>query len=207
MGKYEIPTLNYKYDELEPYIDEKTMEIHHSEIHYAYANGINETLEHINALQHKNYITSILSDLTLIPENVRKEINFFGGGFDNHRLFWESIKPHGGGEPGGNLADEIKIYFNSFKEFKEKFSNECMSIQGSGWSWLVYNQTYSRLEIKAMPDQTSPWTLRLIPLLGLDLWEHAYYWKYQDNREEYVKAWWNIINWPEIEERFSRVSS
>jgi len=207
MGKYEIPPLNYKYDALEPYIDRRTMEIHHSKIHYAYANGINKTLERINALQHKNYITSILSDLNLIPENVRKEINFFGGGFDNHRLFWESIKPQGGGEPGGNLADEIKIYFNSFKEFKERFSNASVSIQGSGWSWLVYNQTYSRLEIKTMPDQTSPWTLRLIPLLGLDLWEHAYYLKYQNNREEYVKAWWNIINWTEIEERFLRISS
>lgn len=207
MGKYEVPPLNYKYDALEPYIDAKTMEIHHTKHHQAYANGLNVVLESINALTHKNYITSILSDLTTVPEHARSTINFHGGGFDSHRLFWESMTPNGGGEPGGRLGDEIKIYFGSFKEFKEKFSQGSLSIQGSGWGWLVYNQTYSRLEFKAMSDQTSPWTLRLIPLLGLDVWEHAYYLKYQNRRADYVEAWWNIINWPEIEERFLRVAT
>ena len=207
MGKYEVPQLNYKYDALEPYIDAKTMEIHHTKHHQAYANGLNVALESINALTHKNYITSILSDLTTVPEHVRNTINFHGGGFDNHRLFWESMTPNGGGEPGGRLGDEIKIYFGSFKEFKEKFSQGSLSIQGSGWGWLVYNQTYARLEFKAMPDQTSPWTLLLIPLLGLDVWEHAYYLKYQNRRADYIEAWWNVVNWPEIEERFLRVTT
>jgi len=206
MGKYEVPPLNYKYDSLEPYIDAKTMEIHHTKTHQAYADGLNTALESINALTHKNYITSVLSDLTTVPEDVRNAINFHGGGFDNHRLFWESMKQNGGGEPGGRLADEIKIYFGSFKEFKEKFSQGSLSIQGSGWGWLVYNQTYSRLEFKAMPDQTSPWTLRLIPILGLDVWEHAYYLKYQNRRADYIEAWWNVVNWNEIEERFLRVA-
>ena len=205
MGKYEVPPLNYKYDSLEPYIDAKTMEIHHTKHHQAYADGLNTALESINALTHKNYITSVLSDLTTVPEDVRNAINFHGGGFDNHRLFWESMKQNGGGEPGGRLADEIKIYFGSFKEFKEKFSQGSLSIQGSGWGWLVYNQTYSRLEFKAMSDQTSPWTLRLIPILGLDVWEHAYYLKYQNRRADYIEAWWNVVNWNEIEERFLRV--
>ena len=207
MGRYEVPPLNYKYDSLEPYIDAKTMEIHHTKHHQTYANGLNEALERINALTHKNYITSILSDLTIVPEHVRNAINFHGGGFDNHRLFWESMKPNGGGEPGGKLADEIKIYFGNFKEFQEKFSQASLSIQGSGWGWLVYNRTYSRLEFKAMPDQTSPWTFRLIPLLGLDVWEHAYYLKYQNRRADYIEAWWNVVNWTEIEERFLRVTT
>jgi Fe-Mn family superoxide dismutase len=207
MGRYEVPPLNYKYDSLEPYIDAKTMEIHHTKHHQTYANGLNEALERINALTHKNYITSILSDLTIVPEHVRNAINFHGGGFDNHRLFWESMKPNGGGEPGGKLADEIKIYFGNFKQFKEKFSQASLSIQGSGWGWLVYNRTYSRLEFKAMPDQTSPWTFRLIPLLGLDVWEHAYYLKYQNRRADYIEAWWNVVNWTEIEERFLRVTT
>ena len=207
MGKYEIPSLSYNYDALEPYIDAKTMEIHHTKHHQAYANGLNAALESINALTHKNYITAILSDLASVPEHVQSAINFHGGGFDNHRLFWESMKPNGGDEPGGRLGDEIKIYFGSFKEFKETFSQGSLALQGSGWGWLVYNQTYSRLEFKAMRDQTSPWTLRLIPLLGLDVWEHAYYLKYQNRRADYIKAWWNVVNWTEIEERFSRVAT
>lgn len=206
MGKYVVSPLHYSYDALEPYIDAKTMEIHHTKHHQAYANGLNAALESINALTHQNYIVSVLSDLNTIPENVRSAINFHGGGFENHRLFWESMKPNGGGEPGGRLADEIGIYFGSFEKFKEEFTKGTVSIQGSGWGWLVYNQTYSRLEFRAMPDQTSPWTQRLIPLLGLDVWEHAYYLKYQNRRSDYVEAWWNVVNWNEVEERFSRIA-
>lgn len=202
-----VSPLHYSYDALEPYIDAKTMEIHHTKHHQAYADGLNTTLESINALTHQNYIVSVLSDLTTVPENIRSAINFHGGGFENHRLFWESMKPNGGGEPGGRLADEIGIYFGSFEKFKEEFTKGTVSIQGSGWGWLVYNQTYSRLEFRTMPDQTSPWTQRLIPLLGLDVWEHAYYLKYQNRRADYVEAWWNVVNWNEVEERFARVST
>jgi len=141
MGKYVVSPLPYSYDALEPHIDAKTMEIHHTKHHQAYADGLNTALQSINALTHKSYIVGILSDLSSVPENIRNAINFYGGGFENHRLFWESMKPNGGGEPGGRLADEIKIYFDSFREFKEKFSTGAAAIQGSGWGWLVYNQS------------------------------------------------------------------
>lgn len=207
MGKYVVPPLPYSYDSLEPHIDAKTMEIHYTKHHQAYADGLNAALESINASTHKNYIIGILSDLSSVPENIRNAINFYGGGFENHRLFWESMKPNGGGEPGGRLADEIKIYFGSFKEFKEKFSAGTASIQGSGWGWLVYNQTFSRVEFRITENQTSPYTQSAIPLLGLDVWEHAYYLKYQNRRADYIQAWWNLVNWTEVEERFLRVAT
>jgi len=207
MGKYLVPPLPYSYDALEPHIDAKTMEIHHTKHHQAYADGLNTALQSINALTHKSYIVEILSDLSSVPENIRNAINFYGGGFENHRLFWESMKPKGGGEPGGRLADEIKIYFGSFREFKEKFSAGTAVIQGSGWGWLVYNQTFSRVEFRTTENQTSPYTQGAIPLLGLDVWEHAYYLKYQNRRSDYIQAWWNLVNWTEIEERFLRVTS
>ena len=207
MGKYLVPPLPYSYDALEPHIDAKTMEIHYTKHHQAYADGLNTALQSINALTHKSYIVEILSDLGSVPENIRNAINFYGGGFENHRLFWESMKPKGGGEPGGRLADEIKIYFGSFREFKEKFSTGTAAIQGSGWGWLVYNKTFSRVEFRTTENQTSPYTQRAIPLLGLDVWEHAYYLKYQNRRADYIQAWWNLVNWTEIEERFLRVAS
>ncbi|MDE1763116.1 MAG: superoxide dismutase [Thaumarchaeota archaeon] len=207
MVKYELTPLPYSYDALEPYIDEVTMRVHHTKHHQAYADGLNDALAKINALSHKNYIVGILSDMTSVPEDARNAINFHGGGYENHRMFWESMKPKGGGNPSGRLADEISVYFGSFDEFKKKFSEGTVAMQGSGWGWLVYNQTYSRLEFMTTENQTSPWTLRRIPLLGLDVWEHAYYLKYQDSRASYVQAWWNVVNWPEVEERFLRVSS
>ena len=206
MGKYEIPPLPYGYDALEPHIDGMTMRVHHQIHHQSYADGLNAALAKINALSHKNYIVGILADLSAVPEPARDAINFFGGGYENHRMFWESMKPNGGGRPGGRLADEIGVYFGGFEDFRKKFSEETSAIQGSGWGWLVYNQTFSRLEFMTTPDHTSPWTMRKIPLLGLDVWEHAYYLKYQDRRAAYVEAWWNIVNWQEVEERFLRVA-
>ena len=206
MGRYELPPLPYSYDALEPYIDESTMRLHHQKHHQSYTDGLNNALAAINALSHKNYITAILSDLTVVPQEARDAINFYGGGYENHRIFWESMKPGGGGRPKGRLADEISVYFESFEKFKEKFTGGTVSIQGSGWGWLAYNQTYARLEFVTTENQTSPWTRRLVPLLGLDVWEHAYYLKYQNQRAAYVQAWWNVVNWPEVEERFIRVA-
>lgn len=206
MGRYELPPLPYSYDALEPYIDEATMRLHHQKHHQSYTDGLNNALAAINALSHKNYITAILSDLTVVPQEARDAINFYGGGYENHRIFWESMKPGGGGRPKGRLADEISVYFESFDKFKERFSDGTISIHGSGWGWLVYNQTYARLEFVTTENQTSPWTRRLVPLLGLDVWEHAYYLKYQNQRTAYVQAWWNVVNWPEVEERFIRVA-
>jgi Fe-Mn family superoxide dismutase len=206
MVKYQIPRLSYGYDELEPFIDAQTMEIHHQKHNQSYVDGLNNTLEEISGSFHPQYITSILSDSQSIPENFRNKINFFGGGFENHRLFWEIMNPQGGGNPGGKLADSIDVYFDNFDNFKKLFSAASLSIEGSGWCWLVFNQTFNRTEIITTKNQDSPWTLNKIPLLGLDLWEHAYYLKYQNRRNEYVSSWWNVVNWDYVGNRFSELS-
>jgi len=206
MVKYQIPRLSYGYDELEPFIDAQTMEIHHKKHHQSYVDGLNKTLEEISGSFHPQYITSILSDLQSIPENFRNKINFFGGGFENHRLFWETMNPQGGGNPGGKLANSIDVYFDNFENFKKLFLAASLSIEGSGWCWLVFNQTFNRIEIITTKNQDSPWTLNKIPLLGLDLWEHAYYLKYKNRRNEYVSSWWNVVNWDYVGNRFSELS-
>jgi Fe-Mn family superoxide dismutase len=206
MVKYQLPRLSYGYDELEPYIDSKTMETHHQKHHQSYVDGLNKTLEEIGGSFHPQYITSVLSDLQSIPENSRNKINFFGGGFENHRLFWEIMHPDGGGIPGGKLADSIDVYFDNFENFKTKFSAASLSIEGSGWCWLVFNRTFNRIEIITTKNQDSPWILNKIPLLGLDVWEHAYYLKYQNRRDEYISSWWNVVNWNYVRNRFSELS-
>jgi len=205
MVKYQLPRLSYGYDELEPFIDTQTMEIHHQKHHQSYVDGLNNTLEEIAGSFHPQYITSILSDLQSIPENSRNKMNFFGGGFENHRLFWDIMNPNGGGSPGGKLADSIDVYFNNFEKFKTKFSDSSLSIEGSGWCWLVFNQTFNKIEIITTKNQDSPWILNKIPLLGLDIWEHAYYLKYQNRRKEYITSWWNVINWDYVGNRFSEL--
>jgi Fe-Mn family superoxide dismutase len=206
MVQYQLPKLSYGYDELEPFIDAQTMEIHHQKHHQSYVDGLNKTLEEIAGSFHPQYISSILSDLKSIPENSRNKISFFGGGFENHRLFWEIINPNGGGIPGGELADSIDVYFENFEKFKKIFSVTSLSIEGSGWCWLVFNQTFNRIEIITTKNQDSPWSLNKIPLLGLDLWEHAYYLKYQNRRDDYISSWWNVVNWDYIANRFSELS-
>jgi len=206
MVQYQLPKLSYGYDELEPFIDAQTMEIHHQKHHQSYTNGLNKTLEEIAGSFHPQYITSILSDLKSIPENSRNKISFFGGGFENHRLFWEIMNPNGGGIPGGELANSIDVYFENFEKFKKIFSVTSLSIEGSGWCWLVFNQTFNRIEIITTKNQDSPWSLNKIPLLGLDLWEHAYYLKYQNRRADYISSWWNVVNWDYISNRFSELS-
>ena len=205
MVQYQLPRIPYGYDELEPFIDTKTMEIHHQKHHQSYVEGLNKSLEEIDGSFHPQYITSILSDLKSIPEHSRTKINFFGGGFENHRLFWETLNPNGGGSPGGKLADSIDVYFDNFEKFKTTFSSISLSIEGSGWCWLVFNQTFNKIEIVSMKNQDSPWIINKIPLLGLDLWEHAYYLKYQNKRDDYVLSWWNVINWDYVENRFSEL--
>ena len=175
MVRYELPRLPYDYDELEPFLDSQTMKIHHQKHHQAYVDGLNKSLEQIGSASHPQYITSILSDLKSIPESGRDSINFFGGGFENHRLFWETMISNGDDSPGGSLEDSIDVYFDSFSNFKKVFSDKAISIQGSGWCWLVFNHTYHKIEIITTQNQTSPWTLQKPPLLGLDMWEHAYY--------------------------------
>ncbi len=204
MAQYELPKLPYAYDALEPHIDAKTMEIHHTKHHQTYTTKLNDALGKCSSdIQNKDII-DILGDLSQVPDDLKKAINFNGGGFDNHRLFWNNMKPNGGGEPGGSVADAINASFGSFADFKEKFSSTTTVIQGSGWGWLVYNPSSSKVEYVAMSNQDSPRTKGLVPLLGLDVWEHAYYLKYQNKRPDYVAAWWNVVNWDEVDNRLSK---
>ena len=204
MAKYELPKLPYAYDALEPHIDAKTMEIHHTKHHQAYTDKMNAALEKCSSDVQQKDITEILANLSQVPDDQRGAINFNGGGYDNHKLFWNNMKTNGGGEPGGTVADEIKKSFGSFATFKEQFSSQTAAIQGSGWGWLVYNPKSHKVEYKSMPNQTSPRTEGLVPLLGLDVWEHAYYLKYQNKRPDYVAAWWNVVNWEEVDKRLSK---
>lgn len=205
MVHYELPRLPFDYDELEPYIDEQTMRIHHLE-HQSYVDGLNATLEQICASSPLQYITSILSDLNSIPEPARSLVGFFGGSFESHKMFWETLTPESDGSPGGKLADALEIYFGGFEDFKKIFSFHAAAIQGSGWCWLVFNQTYDKIEVITTANHDSPWAVRKIPLLGLDLWEHAYYLQYQNKRTDYVKSWWNLVNWSYVEGKFSELA-
>ena len=204
MGKYTLPEIPYAYDALEPHIDAQTMEIHHTKHHQKYTDGMNGALEKLSPELQEKDNEDILSNNNQVPDDVKGAINFNGGGYDNHKLFWNSMKQNGGGEPTGAIADAINDSFGSFAEFKELFSSKTAPIQGSGWGWLVYNPNSSKVEYKAMSNQTSPRTEGLVPLLGLDVWEHAYYLKYQNKRPDYIAAWWNVINWDEVNDRFSK---
>jgi superoxide dismutase, Fe-Mn family len=207
MKKYELPPVPYPYDALEPHIDARTMEIHHTKHHQAYTDKLNAALEKCpQEIQDKD-IVQILSNLKQIPADQLSAINFNGGGFDNHRIFWNNMKPNGGGEPAGSIASAINSSFGSFSDFKEKFSSTTALIQGSGWGWLAYNPSSKKVEYKSMPNQTSPRTEGLIPLLGCDVWEHAYYLKYQNRRPDYISAWWNVINWDDVTKRFDEAKN
>ncbi|WOV93096.1 MAG: superoxide dismutase [Candidatus Nitrosoabyssus spongiisocia] len=200
--KYTLPDMPYAYDALEPHIDAQTMEIHHTKHHQTYTDKLNAALEKCSDVQGD--IVEILGNLNSVPAEQRGAINFNGGGFDNHRLFWNSMKPNGGGKPGGAIADAINSSFGDFTSFKEKFSSTTTVIQGSGWGWLIFNPSSKKVEYKSMPNQTSPRTEGLIPLLGCDVWEHAYYLKYQNKRPVYIESWWNTINWDEVNTRLSQ---
>lgn len=206
MVRYELPKLPYAYDELEPHIDEKTMRIHHQKHHQTYVDGLNSALESVGSASHPQYISSILSDLKSVPESAQSAVNFFGGGFENHKLFWETMTPNADMSPGGKLEDAIDVYYDSFDNFKKIFSEHAISIQGSGWCWLVFNQTYNKIEILTTSNQDSPWTVHKMPLLALDVWEHAYYLKYQNRRSDYVQSWWNVVNWDYVGNRYSELT-
>ena len=205
MTKYELPNLQYSYDSLEPYIDARTMEIHHTKHHQTYTTKLNDALEKCSEDIKNKDIIEILSNLEQVPIDLKSAINFNGGGFDNHRIFWNNLSPNNKGEIGGSIADAVNDSFGDFDTFKQKFSSSTTLIQGSGWGWLVYNPATNKVEYKAMSNQTSPRTEGLEPLLGCDVWEHAYYLKYQNKRPDYISAWWNIINWDNVNERYNAV--
>ena len=203
MGKYTLPEMPYAYDALEPHIDAKTMEIHHTKHHQTYTDKLNAALEKCSSEVQNKDIEELLGDLNQVPEDQRGAINFNGGGYDNHKLFWTSMKPNGGGEPGGAIADAINDSFESFSSLKETFSSKTATIQGSGWGWLVFNPSSGKVEYKSMPNQDSPRKEGLVPLLGCDVWEHAYYLHYQNKRPDYIEAFFNVIDWNEVSKRYS----
>ena len=200
---HNIPTLSYSYDALEPHIDAKTMEIHHTKHHQTYVTGLNTALEKLSSDLQQKDVEDLLSNLNDVPEAAKADIIFHGGGHYNHSIFWNTIGPNGGGEPGGDLADSINSSFGNYASFKEQFTTAATKLRGSGWTWLTYNPSGS-LEIKSMTNQTSPIVDGAIPLLGIDVWEHAYYLKYQNRRPEYIAAWWNTINWNNVGLRFQK---
>lgn len=203
-----LPKLPYAYDALEPHIDRETMEIHHTKHHQAYIDKLNAALQG-NTDRLAKSGEEIISNLSVVPEDIRAAVRNNGGGYVNHNLFWEVMSPRGGGEPTGDIAQAITNAFGSLAGFKEKFSEAGVTRFGSGWAWLVVNN--GRLAIGSTANQDSPLMgqeiagLAGVPILGLDVWEHAYYLKYQNKRPDYIAAFWNIVNWPAVERRYHDV--
>ena len=196
---FELPKLPYSYDALEPFIDAKTMEVHHSKHHATYVAKLNEALLQAPELQSQN-LEQLLTSLDAVPQNIRTAVKNHGGGHYNHSIFWSIMKSQGGGEPSGALADKIIQSFEDFAKFRDSFSKAALGVFGSGWTWLVAD-TSGKLSIITTPNQDSPTSQGLKPLLTLDVWEHAYYLKYQNRRLEYVANWWNVVNWGAVDER------
>ena len=198
---FTLPPLPYAPDVLEPHIDKATMEIHHGKHHNAYVTNLNKALESASNLQSKTVEELLANNCAIVPDNIRTAVRNNGGGHLNHSMFWQIMGPGAGGNPAGNVAAAINSTFGSFADFKEKFNAAATSRFGSGWAWLV--KTSKGLEIESTANQDSPVMEGKFPVMGLDVWEHAYYLKYQDRRPEYIGAWWNVVNWPEIEKRFN----
>jgi Fe-Mn family superoxide dismutase len=197
---FELPPLPYSFDALEPHIDAKTMEIHHDKHHGTYVTNLNA------ALQGHPFadlpVEEVLRRISEVPEGVRTAVRNNGGGHANHSMFWRIMKPNGGGQPGGELAKAIEQTFGSFEEFKNRFNDTGLKRFGSGWVWLVLDSA-GKLEVISTPNQDSPFMDGLYPVMGNDVWEHAYYLKYQNRRADYLNAWWNVVNWEEIERRYA----
>ncbi len=197
---HQVPPLPYDYTALEPYIDEQTMHLHHDKHHGAYVTNLNAALDKHPELQSKNVI-EILRDINRVPEDIRTAVRNNGGGHVNHTMFWEIMKPQGGGQASGAVADAIKKVFGGQDAFQERFNEAGLKQFGSGWVWLVRNRE-GKVEIISTPNQDSPYIQGLYPIMGNDVWEHAYYLKYQNRRGDYLKAWWNVVNWAEVSKRF-----
>ncbi len=199
---YSVPPLPYAYDALEPHIDKLTMEIHHDKHHQAYVDKVNAALQGTPLADAP--IEDVLKDLSKVPEDKRTAVRNNGGGHYNHSLFWESMSPDGGGEPDGALAEAIASTFGSFSDFQAKLKETGVNQFGSGWSWLVHDG--SGLAVVGTPNQDNPISAGSTPLLGVDVWEHAYYLKYQNKRPDYLDAWWNTVDWAKVSERFGAAS-
>ena len=193
---FELPALPYAYDALEPHIDAKTMEIHHGKHHAAYVNNLNAALEKHPELAEKS-LEELLSAVDALPADIRNAVRNNGGGHANHALFWQLMSAKGGGEPEGRLAKAINETFGSFDEFKKQFAAAAATRFGSGWAWLVLNRE-GKLEVTSTPNQDPPIMEGKFPILGLDVWEHAYYLNYQNRRPDYVQAFFNVVNWDKV---------
>ncbi|MBI2667719.1 superoxide dismutase [Candidatus Woesearchaeota archaeon] len=200
MMEHKQELLDYDFDALEPHIDAKTMEIHYTKHHATYVQKLNMALEKYPNLQNKS-VKELLMDLNNIPEDIRTAVRNHGGGHFNHTLFWQIMSPDCGGEPTGEISEAIEEKFGGFEKFKELFSNAAINLFGSGWAWLVVNN--NSLEIVTTPNQDNPISQGKIPILGIDVWEHGYYLKYQNKRADYVNAFWNVINWEKVNENFN----
>ncbi|MEX1055289.1 MAG: superoxide dismutase [Rhodothermales bacterium] len=198
---HQLPDLPYAPNALEPVIDERTMQIHHGKHHQAYINKLNAALEGHPDLQSKS-IADLLRDIGSVPDGIRTTVRNNGGGHANHSLFWPLMSASAGGEPSGDVAEAIRSAFGSFGDFKEKFSNAGANQFGSGWAWLVVGRD-GNVQVYSTANQDSPYMQGDTPILGLDVWEHAYYLKYQNDRAGYIKAWWDIVNWNQVERNFS----
>ncbi|MEC0984813.1 superoxide dismutase SodA [Bacillus safensis] len=197
---FKLPELPYAYDALEPHIDKETMTIHHTKHHNTYVTNLNKAIEGASALEDQS-IEELVANLNSVPENIRTAVRNNGGGHANHSLFWTLLSPNGGGAPTGELADAIEKELGGFEKFKSDFAAAAAGRFGSGWAWLVVNN--GKLEITSTPNQDSPLTEGKTPILGLDVWEHAYYLNYQNRRPDYISAFWNVVNWDEVARLYS----
>jgi Fe-Mn family superoxide dismutase len=197
---YELPALPYAHNALEPFIDEQTMQIHHGKHHQTYVNNVNAALEKHPELQGKP-IEQLIADLNAIPEDIRTAVRNNGGGHANHALFWQVMGPNAGGSPTGKVAEAINAKFGSFDAFKEAFAKAATTRFGSGWAWLIKTGE-GGVDVVSTPNQDSPLMEGKTPILGIDVWEHAYYLKYQNKRPDYITAWWNVVNWDAVNARF-----
>jgi Fe-Mn family superoxide dismutase len=197
---FTLPSLPYDFAALEPHIDAKTMEIHHGKHHQTYVNNLNAAIEKAPELASKS-LDDLMRNVNTLPEAVRSPIRNNGGGHWNHSMFWQIMAPKSGGEPGGNLGAAIKTTFGDFAKFRELFSAAGVGRFGSGWAWLI--NSGGKLSITSTPNQDNPLMEGQKAIMGLDVWEHAYYLKYQNRRPDYISAWWNVVNWKEVEKRFS----
>ncbi len=200
---FTLPALPYAFNALEPHIDAATMEIHSQKHHKAYVDNLNKALEAQPALEALDIVSLLRQAKSAVPENIRPAVINNGGGHHNHSLFWEIMGPNGGGEPTGAIGDAIKETFGDFAKFKDTIKQNGLTQFGSGWSWLVWNPATTKLEAIKRPNQDSPLMEGLVPVLGVDVWEHAYYLKYQNLRAAYLDAWWNTVNWKTVDEKFT----
>ena len=196
---FQVPDLPYAYDALDPYIDEQTMRLHHDKHHISYVEKLNKALEGKDEFLSMD-INDLIKNINTVPEDVRTAVRNNGGGHANHSLFWTVMTPNGG-EVSGELVQTLTSLFGDFSSFQDKFTQAAAGVFGSGWAWLVAEN--NSLKITTTPNQDSPLMTGQTPILGLDVWEHAYYLKYQNKRPEYIDAWWHVVNWQEVEKRFS----